>query len=50
MHHLFTDFNLTKIIIGLTIFVLLGDGVASEQSDKLKTILNAGILLCLNGG
>jgi len=26
---------------------LLGDGVASEQSDKLKTILNAGILLCL---
>ena len=28
-------------------FVLLGDGVASEQSDKLKTILNAGILLCL---
>ena len=34
MHHLFTDFNLTKIIIGLTIFVLLGDGVASEQSDN----------------
>ena len=26
---------------------MLGDGVASEQSDKLKTILNAGILLCL---
>ena len=47
MHHLFTDFNLPKIIIGLTIFVRLGDGVASEQSDNLKTILNAGILLCL---
>ena len=38
---------MTYISAGVTPFLGLGDGVASEYSDNPETILNAGILLCL---